>query len=287
MIRDINKHAAVVLDGVPTPGLAPDGGRSAPTSSAAGEAASGLVLDDLRKPWVAGFSELRIQDPKRCYDGTPAAAGAASAAVGTGQRRTAADALKAAEALRAAGLGNPPMSSHAAEAALTDVAARSGRAGAGWDDALRAASGPPQANLSPQMQAVLREACLTVNELLRHFWAAFPLSSATREARALRLKKALADQYDRTTAMQVQPSHYSFTHCWTTGARGMRLSVGPRDARKISECCLLIKRLQGLVGLVRKTWVSNLALQHVTQHVLLCAYRNRPRGLSACTSHSS
>lgn len=53
------------------------------------------------------------------------------------------------------------------------------------------------------MQAVLREVCLTANELLRHFWAAFPLSSPSREARALRLKKALADQYDRTTAMQV------------------------------------------------------------------------------------
>jgi transcription initiation factor TFIIH subunit 1 len=207
MIRDINKHAAVVLDGVPTPGLAPDGERPAPTSSAAGEAASGLVLDDLRKPGVVGFSELRIQDPKRCYDGTPAAAAPAAAAAGTGRRRTAADALKAAEALRAAGISNPPISSRAAEAALADVAARSGAAGAGWDDALRAASGPPQANLSPQMQAVLREACLTVNELLRHFWAAFPLSSATRETRALRLKKALSDQYDRTTAMQVLHAH--------------------------------------------------------------------------------
>lgn len=51
---------------------------------------------------------------------------------------------------------------------------------------------------------MLREACLTANELLRHFWAAFPLSSPSRETRVLRLKKALSDQYDRTTAMQVQ-----------------------------------------------------------------------------------
>ncbi len=206
MIRDINKHAAVVLDGIPTPGMAPDAGRPAASSGDAGEAASSLVLDDLRKPWTAGFAELRIQDPKRCYDATPGAAGATAPAAAPGRRRTSADALKAVQTLRAAGISNAPVSSRAAEAALADVAAQSGAAGPGLDDALRAASGPPQENLSPQMQAVLREACLTVNELLRHFWAAFPLSSATREARALRLKKALADQYDRTTAMQVPPA---------------------------------------------------------------------------------
>jgi transcription initiation factor TFIIH subunit 1 len=74
-------------------------------------------------------------------------------------------------------------------------------AGSQWD-ALAALSGRSELNLPPQMQAVLRETVLTINELLRHFWAAFPLSSPAREARALRIKKALADQYDRTTAMQ-------------------------------------------------------------------------------------
>ncbi|CAL8468426.1 g7966 [Coccomyxa elongata] len=199
MIRDINKHAAVVLEGVPTPGLGADGGpaKRPPTS---GEHSSGrLVLDDLRKPWSAGFAELRIQDPKRCYE---SAADAATKSAATGHRRTHADALHATQALCQAGIASPPLSSHAAEAALADIAALCRGAGGHQWDALQAASGPAQANLSPQMQAVLREVCLTANELLRHFWATFPLSSPTREARALRLKKALADQYDRTTAMQ-------------------------------------------------------------------------------------
>jgi hypothetical protein len=34
-------------------------------------------------------------------------------------------------------------------------------------------------------------------ELLRHFWACFPAHSAPREAKLQRLKKALADLYDR------------------------------------------------------------------------------------------
>ena len=70
----------------------------------------------------------------------------------------------------------------------------------------QAVNGDPAQLLVPQLQSVLRETVLTSNELLRHFWGAFPLTSPAREARALRLKQALADQFDRTTAMQ-ESSH--------------------------------------------------------------------------------
>ncbi len=71
------------------------------------------------------------------------------------------------------------------------------------DDALAALSGGPEAALPPLMRDHLRETALTVNELLRHFWGSFPLTSAVRETRVLRIKAALASQFDHTTAMQV------------------------------------------------------------------------------------
>ncbi len=98
------------------------------------------------------------------------------------------------------------------------------------------------------MQEILRQTVSACNELLRHFWAQFPLTNAKRvgtllclnedhlrkilvlalgtakerrqdsalgiesensvqEARALDLKRALMNQHDRTTAMQVEFLH--------------------------------------------------------------------------------
>ena len=58
-----------------------------------------------------------------------------------------------AQVLCQAGIANPVLSSGAAEAALADIAALCGGPGGHQWDALHAASGPVQANLSPQMQA--------------------------------------------------------------------------------------------------------------------------------------
>lgn len=40
------------------------------------------------------------------------------------------------------------------------------------------------------------------NELLRHFWALFPVSSAARAQKLERLKDSLSKQYDHLQAMQ-------------------------------------------------------------------------------------
>lgn len=59
-ITDINKHAAAVMRAAGNTGQDP-----------AGENTSGMadqVLDDLRRPELAGFSQLRIQDPKRLHN---------------------------------------------------------------------------------------------------------------------------------------------------------------------------------------------------------------------------
>lgn len=48
----------------------------------------------------------------------------------------------------------------------------------------------------------LRQTTLTVNELLRYFWASFPISTPAKEAKVERLKGALEQQYDGITELQ-------------------------------------------------------------------------------------
>ena len=59
----------------------------------------------------------------------------------------------------------------------------------------------PASSLAPALAALVRQAVLTVNELLRHYWASVPARTPARAARAARLAAALASQYDRVTAM--------------------------------------------------------------------------------------
>ena len=218
VIRDINKHAAVVMQGLPRPGAGavdehdPDArlARSREASAWGHGRAEGLLLEDLRGPWVAGFSELRIQDPKRCYEGVGAGGAAPpepdSGMGDVGSAEHVQAALGQVQELRSAGLASPVVDPGAAARVLTELCQQ-------WSSASLPLGGPQAMSggdaaqlLVPQLQSVLRETVLTSNELLRHFWGAFPLSSPGREARALRLKQALADQFDRTTAMQ-ESSH--------------------------------------------------------------------------------
>ncbi len=90
-ITDINKHAAAVMR------AAGDASRDP-----AGESISGvadLVLDDLRRPELAGFSQLRIQDPKRLHNSAGFLQTDMPSSHGTGavSSLTDRDALKAAE----------------------------------------------------------------------------------------------------------------------------------------------------------------------------------------------
>ena len=69
------------------------------------------------------------------------------------------------------------------------------------DDALApgfAAAGGP-AELLPRLQEVLRQSALTLNELLRHFWACFrlPLTSRPRLEKLERVHQGLLRQYQK------------------------------------------------------------------------------------------
>ena len=90
-ITDINKHAAAVMRPAGNSGQDP-----------AGENISGMadqVLDDLRRPELAGFSQLRIQDPKRLHSSAAPLQTCMLPHHGTGEASslTDRDALKAAE----------------------------------------------------------------------------------------------------------------------------------------------------------------------------------------------
>ena len=206
VIHDINQHAAVVMQGLPQPG-GQDADDRVQRSREATTSGSGALqaMEDLQGPGAASFSELHIRNPRRFFEGVAAAAAGQQPPAENGgldvAMGDAGAALGAVEDLCRTGLVTPVVDPDAAGRVLVELSQ-------GFQDgqsplaALHARSGALPQQLVPQLQSVLRETVLTSNELLRHFWGAFPLSSAAREARALRLKQALADQYDRTTAMQ-------------------------------------------------------------------------------------
>ena len=51
-------------------------------------------------------------------------------------------------------------------------------------------------HLLVQVVEMLRQRVLTVNELLRHMWACFPLASQQRQTKAARLASALSNQQE-------------------------------------------------------------------------------------------
>mmetsp|Transcript_11078 Transcript_11078/g.26273 ORF Transcript_11078/g.26273 Transcript_11078/m.26273 type:complete len:120 (+) Transcript_11078:1840-2199(+) len=60
----------------------------------------------------------------------------------------------------------------------------------------------PKDVLLPMMLKELRKQAMLVNELLRHFWALFPVSSPARAQKLERIKDSLSKQYDHLVAMQ-------------------------------------------------------------------------------------
>ena len=67
-ISDINKHAAAVMRTAADLGSRGAGQQAAAIAVAQHSGMAGTALDDLRRPKLAGFSQLRIQDPKRLHE---------------------------------------------------------------------------------------------------------------------------------------------------------------------------------------------------------------------------
>jgi len=288
IVHELNRHAAVVLAGVP-PGLPADaaaaaralkegpvggvvaaaaGGGAAETNittpaaaaaakgakatAAAASAArdreeserwrdrAGAGLDDLNPAPEEEFEALTVADPRGYFGGDGEREGEGEVVLNNSSSKAwSPDAIVA--ALRA-----PTKKQHSAlltfdafslfqpqdaVAALRDLAlaaaageetvsaddlmlaAATGSGGSGSLSAAAALAADPAAALPPPLLALLRQAALTANELLRHFWAsaearsgrsssATASAAAAAAARSSRVVKALGTQYDRIQAMQ-------------------------------------------------------------------------------------
>ena len=208
MFHDINRHAAVVLQGLPSAQQQRGDSNERPNATRSEDLRERAesALDDLRRPAEAQFLALHISDPRRYFDsGTPAGLrGAENSGAHAAPQPLPGRPLSAAlHAMEGTPLHDPPMDPSAARQVLADISQHQAVEGVGqWDAGGGWGARAPAEQLVPQMQGLLRGTVLTCNELLRHFWASFPLSSAAREQRVKRIKGALCEQYDRTTAMQ-------------------------------------------------------------------------------------
>ena len=207
LAHELNRHARVVLAGVPT-GLPSDaadaaralrGGVAEPDTSYGGggdvalwRARAGAGLDDLRSAPVPEFVALAVADSRSL--GKAAAAARAAAAAASAPADTTPAAVAA--ALRAPLPPLPPAPAVAAalRELASDCAPEPGTEAPG-------SLADPTASLAPALAALVRGTVLTVNELLRHYWASVPARTPARAARATRLAAALSSQYDRVQAM--------------------------------------------------------------------------------------
>lgn len=208
LIRDINRHAEVVMGGIPDslPADAeaaaavlaaempqdtdPGGSRhqAATDKNGAGSRGSaygGSNLDDLRAVQPPVFSELPIKDTRGAFkiainsseDGGPAPMALDYSSVA----KAALESLGTIDTMRL----NIHIPSDGVMQVLTCGMHRGGLQGAA-----------AQA-LSPQQVSHLRQLALAANELLRHFWACQPASTAQRQAKVNRIISALKQHFER------------------------------------------------------------------------------------------
>ncbi|DBA86886.1 TPA: hypothetical protein ACH3X2_005346 [Trebouxia sp. C0005] len=226
IIQDINRHAAVVMEGLPDAqaqqqtaeevAQAVRVARQAKERADAGQSEgltagisadmqaewrtrAGSALDDLRAEKQEHYDSLNIQDPRRYFEQT-STAGLGPVPVSSTSQPS--DGLSTLDVLRAI---NPHalrsgMDSAAATQVLQDLHAE--HTTVTLDEQGSLVGIAPATDLAKPLQEQCRRVALTCNELLRHFWACLPLTTQPRRDKAARLDRALQSQYDRVVAMQ-------------------------------------------------------------------------------------
>ncbi|GMH39162.1 hypothetical protein BSKO_07060 [Bryopsis sp. KO-2023] len=215
LARDLNRHGNVVLDGVP------DWEASDPTTVAGkleldrraqreryiGEARSGVgeevlervqnrdgrPLEDLRGPETQGVTELKIGNMRDYLEQADNDAMDVDddgddniEAVPDGLEAMTTDRLRDFE----------PLGTSASQV-LSDMFHGGGEAMDVQDMDGRTSQNRNPADVLPHaLKDLLRSKVLIVNELLRHFWASYPLSSAAREAKVNKIRAALTSQHE-------------------------------------------------------------------------------------------
>lgn len=226
IIQDINRHAAVVMEGLPdaqgqqqtaeevaqavhvarqAKERADAGQSEGPTAGISDDmqaewrTRAGSALDDLRAEKQEQYDSLNIQDPRRYFEQTSTAGSGPVPVSFTAQPS---DGLSTFDVLRAI---NPHslqsgMDSAAATQVLQDLHAE--HTTVTLDEQGSLVGVAPATDLAKPLQEQCRRVALTCNELLRHFWACLPLTTQPRRDKAARLDRALQAQYDRVVAMQ-------------------------------------------------------------------------------------
>lgn len=230
VVRDINRHAAVVLAGCPD-ALCEDrlqlaqeaarradagrpGGRGELTAQELQQAAAESTLEDLVHPVAAHTVELRIQDARRYFEAAAAAGGAATAPEGIPHAQPGghAAACWAAEARRV-GSGRvtcPGVSSSLAHKVLADLGHAAGLAAHSLQGSAAADGGVPAA-----AQAAFADEARTAKALLRLYWKDAPAAGQRhahqRRAQWDKIRGALSALYDsleaRKAALQPAQRH--------------------------------------------------------------------------------
>ena len=171
VLSGINRHSSMVVG---------------PAAAGAGEGpgeAPDVEIQDLELPQAWRYSELKIQNPRGYFAGPGSANGAHLL-----------DASALGAALGSAGAGGGDFL--AAGQALKVIEDLAQKVQVGRTTAAQAAAqGPGGGAIRGAGPAELVGKYKILNELLRHFWAAFPLTPA-RKDKAERLTKALGKLYD-------------------------------------------------------------------------------------------
>lgn len=223
IIHDINRHAAVVLEGTPLDTELKDTTTVAhalerarlkdATNEVADRGAdkrrteriiSMTEMEDLQGPPSSSFVPLTIQDPRKYFDSQQAAGFEEGSATGlTSMSADSATLLSVFKSqlnnFQAGRHRDPAIAPDLAFKILTDVTQHiaSSRHTTGTAAERNILDSLPRATRDELMQH-----SNTANELLRHFWAAYPLTNKVLAEKATRLKDAMAQLYSRIQSMK-------------------------------------------------------------------------------------
>lgn len=220
IVHDINRHAAVVLEGRPLDAELKDTTtvahalQRAQQMDATGEVADREAdkrraervstmtdMEDLEGPSAPAFVPLTIQDPRKYFDlqqGVAGDGGATGTGSNSAHRNPALLLSTFKQQLRhfkdGGGQREPPIAPDLALKVLNEQNQQS--ASAKYTTGTTA-----ERNILESLPRRTRDELLqhstTVNELLRHFWASYPLTSNALVDKARRLKDAMAQLYSR------------------------------------------------------------------------------------------
>ena len=203
LVKDLNRHAAVVVCNAPeaspasagqSQAKATTGGGDAPANGAIRPRAQAQVLEDLVASAEEDHEALRVQSLHQRENGAGAAAGVSFGGAEMVRRLMA--------EVESAGSSAALTSAGEERRVVGDLDQRTRLARSRTKMLRSAVEGSEDAPQVKEMVSKLKSLSLAVNELLRHFWASFPLTSQQRRDKAKRIKKHLIDQYDKIESVR-------------------------------------------------------------------------------------